>query len=479
MRSLIARAERARREREPLRLEFVGACGTGKRGVASALASALDLELLVVDAKRLAASAIDAEQVLALAVRDAWFRDALLYVRNADALREDARLPLERLTAALADYPGLGIIASTSQLPVDASLRGALRWSFGVPPAEVRERLWSAALERHDGLLEPGVSRSLAERFRLIPADIDGAAALARARSSLNEAGRVSAVDLFNAAREQRGAALEQLAVRTRPTRSWNELVLPGDQQAQLRELCERAAQHRFVLDDWDFASKLPRGRGINALFAGPSGTGKTMAAEVIASALGVDLWRIDLASVVSKYIGETEKNLDRIFSAAESANGVLLFDEAEALFGKRSEVRDSHDRYANIEVAYLLQKMEQFDGIAILATNLRGNLDEAFVRRLAFSVHFPVPDESSRRRIWDGIFPSPLPLGDDVDFDQLARDVQLTGGHIHNIALAAAYLAAADGRVVTMSHLLEATRREYQKLGKHVPAAPLAITAT
>jgi SpoVK/Ycf46/Vps4 family AAA+-type ATPase len=206
------------------------------------------------------------------------------------------------------------------------------------------------------------------------------------------------------------------------------------------------------------------------------------MAAEVIANALGVDLYKIDLAGVVSKYIGETEKNLDRIFSAAENANAILFFDEADALFGKRSEVHDAHDRYANIEISYLLQKMEEYDGIAILATNLRQNLDEAFVRRLAFTVHFPFPDEQSRRRIWQGIWPAALPLANSsvdsmqaVDLDFMARQFKLSGGNIRNIALAASFLAAHDGRVVSMAHLRQATRREYQKLGKTLSEDELA----
>jgi SpoVK/Ycf46/Vps4 family AAA+-type ATPase len=205
-------------------------------------------------------------------------------------------------------------------------------------------------------------------------------------------------------------------------------------------------------------------------------------AAEVIASAVGLDLYKIDLAGVVSKYIGETEKNLDRIFTAAENANAILLFDEADALFGKRSEVRDSHDRYANVEISYLLQKMEEYEGIAILATNLRQNLDEAFVRRLAFTVHFPFPDEESRRRIWQGIWPAALPLagpsagsGQAVDLDVLARQFKLSGGNIRNIALAAAFLAAEDGQVVSRAHLRQATRREYQKLGKTLTEDELA----
>jgi SpoVK/Ycf46/Vps4 family AAA+-type ATPase len=292
--------------------------------------------------------------------------------------------------------------------------------------------------------------------------------------------------DLFAGARSQSGDSLAALAHRIEPRYTWEDLVLPSDCVAQLHEICQRVAHRHRVLGAWGFDRKLSLGKGVNALFAGPPGTGKTMAAEVIASELRLDLYRIDLAGVVSKYIGETEKNLDRVFSAAESANAILFFDEADALFGKRSEVRDSHDRYANLEISYLLQKMEQHEGIAILATNLRQNLDDAFVRRIAFTVHFPFPDESSRRLIWEQIWPPETPLADDVDFDVMARQFRLSGGNIKNIALASAFLAAGDGGRVTMGHLRQATRREHQKMGKtslepetHAPVREGRIVAT
>jgi SpoVK/Ycf46/Vps4 family AAA+-type ATPase len=224
------------------------------------------------------------------------------------------------------------------------------------------------------------------------------------------------------------------------------------------------------VFGDWGFARRLGSRTGVNALFSGPPGTGKTMAAEVLASDLGLDLYKIDLSSVVSKYIGETEKNLERIFTAAENANVILFFDEADALFGKRSEVRDSHDRYANVEISYLLQRMEEYDGLAILASNLRQNMDEAFVRRLHFIVEFPFPDEEDRRRIWDVHFPAELPREADVDTASLARSYKLTGGSIRSIVLDAAFLAAAEGRAVSAQHLVRAARREYQKMGKVPP---------
>ncbi|HEX9595413.1 MAG TPA: ATP-binding protein, partial [Anaerolineales bacterium] len=273
--------------------------------------------------------------------------------------------------------------------------------------------------------------------------------------------------DLFNAARAQSGHDLATLAQKVDLHYTWGDIVLPEDSLAQLHEICQRVTQRRRVLGEWGFDRKLSLGKGVNALFAGPSGTGKTMAAEIVANELGLDLYKIDLAGVVSKYIGETEKNLDRIFREAEDANAMLFFDEADALFGKRSAIKDAHDRYANIEISYLLQKMEAYDGLAILATNLRQNLDEAFIRRLAFTVHFPFPDEASRRRIWQGIWPAATPLGEAVDLDFMAGQFKLSGGNIKNNALAAAFLAATDGGAVTMEHLLQATRREYQKMGK------------
>jgi SpoVK/Ycf46/Vps4 family AAA+-type ATPase len=244
-------------------------------------------------------------------------------------------------------------------------------------------------------------------------------------------------------------------------------LIIPEEPLGQLRDICAQFTHRRRVLQEWGFGRKLPYGTGITVLFAGPSGTGKTMAAEIVANEVGLDLYKIDLAVVLSKYIGETEKNLDKIFTAAEQANAILFFDEADALFGKRSEVKDSHDRYANLEISYLLQKMEQFEGIAILATNLRQNLDEAFVRRLAFIVQFPFPDETMRRQIWAGIWPTSVPLAEDVDLDTLAKQLRLSGGNIKNVALSAAFLAAADGQIVTRDHIQHAAQREFQKMGK------------
>ena len=266
---------------------------------------------------------------------------------------------------------------------------------------------------------------------------------------------------------------MEPLARKVEPSYTWNDIVLPPDQLAQLGEICNQAKYRHIVYGEWGFDRKLHLGKDLNVLFSGPPGTGKTMAAEVIACELELDLYKIDLSRVVSKYIGETE-NLDRIFTAAESSNAILFFDEADTLFGKRSQVRDAHDRYANIEVGYLLQKMEEYDEIAILATNLRTNMDEAFTRRVKFSVEFPFPEEHYRYRIWQGHFPVEAPADEDIDFSFLARQFKLAGGNIRNIVINASFLAAADGKRIHMKHLILATKREFQKMGP-VPKRLLA----
>jgi hypothetical protein len=270
--------------------------------------------------------------------------------------------------------------------------------------------------------------------------------------------------DLDAAVRRLASGHLDGLAMRVPPRRGWDDLVLPPDQTTALRELTARYRHRRTVHGPWGFAA-VPSS-GLVALFAGPSGTGKTLAAEVVAGDVGLDLYKVDLSSVVSKYIGETEKNLASVFAAASAGHVVLFFDEADALFGKRSEVSDAHDRYANIEVAYLLQRIEAYDGLVILATNLQRNLDQAFLRRIHVAVEFPPPDEPQRRAIWQRSFPPAAPVAD-LDFDFLARQFTISGGTIHNAAVAAAFLAAERGAPITMDAVIQALGREFGKLGR------------
>ncbi|NGO69770.1 ATP-binding protein [Streptomyces boncukensis] len=294
-------------------------------------------------------------------------------------------------------------------------------------------------------------------------------AASAAAALAAFEGAPLSATHVRLAARQQSASGLEQHARRIRPAVGWGDLVLPDAPLGQLRELALRARHRDLVLGDWRLSAGGGRGRGVLGLFAGESGTGKTLSAEVVAADLGVDLYLVQLSSVVDKYVGETEKNLERIFTEADRTDAVLLFDEADAVFGKRSEVKDSHDRYANLESAYLLQRLESFDGIALLTTNLRANIDDAFTRRLDLVVDFPFPDAAQRRALWrHGL--SHVPCAEDVDPEPLARDFELAGGSIRGAVVTAAYLAAGRGESVGAGDLLEGARREYRKAGRLVP---------
>ncbi|MEQ9364294.1 MAG: ATP-binding protein, partial [Leptospirales bacterium] len=264
--------------------------------------------------------------------------------------------------------------------------------------------------------------------------------------------------------------AMEDLALRIEAHATWEDLVLPPMQTQILRDVAMQVKHRARVYEEWGFGGRSNRGLGISALFSGPSGTGKTMAAEVLARELNLDLYRIDLSSVVSKYIGETEKNLRRVFDAAEGGGAILLFDEADALFGKRSEVKDSHDRHANIEVSYLLQRMESYRGLAILTTNMKNSLDTAFLRRIRFIVQFPFPDGAHREEIWRRVFPPQAPL-DDLNFQQLAR-LNVAGGNIKNIAMSAAFIAAHRDEALNMRHLMQAAKNEYTKIEKTISSA-------
>jgi SpoVK/Ycf46/Vps4 family AAA+-type ATPase len=337
------------------------------------------------------------------------------------------------------------------------------------PDDSVRATLWAETLSAYGIALPETEVDGLAGRFRFTRGQMEAALRSATHAARLKPAGesQITASDVARACRSQSGPLLTGLAQHIEPRYGWSDIVLPANALAQMREICAQVRFRRRVYGEWGFGEKMARGKGLAALFSGPSGTGKTMAAEIIAGDLELDLYRIDLASVVSKYIGETEKNLAKIFVEAERASAVLFFDEADALFGKRSEVKDAHDRYANIEISYLLQRVESYEGVVILATNLKKNVDEAFIRRLQFLVEFPFPDEAQRRLIWLGQFPPRAPRAAALDLNFLAEHLALAGGNIKNVVLHAAFLAAANGGEIGMSHIMRAAKREYDKIGR------------
>jgi AAA+ superfamily predicted ATPase len=469
----------ARWDTEPLRLHFKGPAGTPKRQTAEALAAQTSSRLLMfVDIEHALEVAPDLDESLTLILREARMRQALLYFENVDLLlTEERAVHFRQLLGALSETSVAAILSG--EKPLGSSSLRISEANFLLPDFAQRRTCWDSNLRRNDIALDGETLDALAGSFRLPPGDIETAvtAAIDRARWRAAEqpvtdprsisSALPTAQDLFATARARSSHHLGRFARKIEPRYDWADLVLPADQLSQLREITARYNHQQVVYGKWGFGRKLSLGKGLNALFSGHPGTGKTMAAEVIANELLLDLYKIDLSQVVSKYIGETEKSLRRIFQEADLTSAILFFDEADALFGKRTDVKDSHDRYANIEVSYLLQKMEEYDGIAILATNLRQNIDEAFLRRMQFIIEFPFPDEEHRRRIWEVVFPPEAPVAGDVDFGLLARTIRLAGGNLKSIGLAAAFYAASDGGLIRQEHLVNAARREFQKLGQ------------
>jgi ATP-dependent 26S proteasome regulatory subunit len=460
----------------PVAVHLQGPPGAGKRTLARAVCRERGIAFLCVDVARLLDDA-EANVAIhfALIAREARLADAALYMNGFDALLAPERYAaLRACLDAVVQVPLAFLAGETSWLPGSA-LPGARFFSVTLARPEIAERarLWRATANAH-GVSDASLDlNGVATKFRFTPGQIEdswrSAESIAAWRASGASVTHVTSQDLYDACRLNSNRTLATLAQKISPRFTWGDIVLPDDRLAQLREICNHIKYRNRVFNEWGFEQKLTSSKGLTFLFAGPSGTGKTMAAGIIANELGLDLYKIDLSLVISKFIGETEKNLARIFDEAETANAILFFDEADSLFGKRSDVKDSHDRYANIEVGYLLQRIEEYEGIAILATNFRRNMDEAFVRRLQFTVDFPLPTEADRHRMWIAILPEHTPRDPALDLALMARRYNLTGGNIRNVALAAAFLAADDGDIVRMNHLISATQREYQKMGKLV----------
>lgn len=479
-RRLPAFAGIARNNNRPVRLLFTGPAMASKQHAAQIFAETSKATLLTADMEHCPSWRTEPVEIASLLKREASLSNAVLFISGLNPISTEEAAAKSFLNK-LDEYPGAIIVASNNALL--AAVAGSDRFlaiPFDLPNYEARFELWQEFANEAGVPLNPEILNSLANNFQLAPEQIESAVKAARQSLEwrITDTGKLTASqvtdELLAAARNQTGLELAALTEKLNPIYHWSDIVLPDDTIAQLKEICQRVTHSHAVLEQGGFGKKLSSGKGIAVLFAGPSGTGKTMAAEIIANELGLDLFRIDLASVVSKYIGETEKNLERIFAAAVRSNSVLLFDEADALFGKRSAVTDAHDRYANVEISYLLQKMEQYEGITILTSNLRGNIDEGFWRRLAFTVHFPFPETDTRLEIWKRIWPEETAVEADVDFAKLAEHFSLSGANIRNIGLAAAFLAAAEKRPVRMADILHATRREYTKVGKAVTAIEL-----
>ena len=444
--------------RQPILL--MGSEASARQSVFAEICRQAGLRPHVIGAADVPSGSGEREEFARLWTREAALSSAALCVRHDDV--ETAR--------PLASWLSLVEAPVAVEVEEGSALQrlGGLRLHLPGLTASERAEIWRDGLgpvaEQMNGHLE-----RIAEHFRFDEPGIRLSASATRAEAAGND-GRNPGEVAWRICRDYARRSFDSLAKRIEPRARWDDLVLPGAQMETLRHIVIHLRRRAVVNEQWGFADRYSRGLGLNALFAGVSGTGKTMAAEILTAELDLDLYQIDLASVVSKYIGESEKNLRRVFDAADESGATLLFDEADALFGKRSEVRDSHDRYANLEISYLLQRMDAYRGVAILTTNMQHALDPAFMRRIRFVVQFPFPDAASRARIWQRVFPPATPL-DGLDFERLAQ-LNISGGMIRNIATHAAFLAAEDRAPVGMGHLLAAARGEYAKMDKPLTAA-------
>lgn len=453
-------------------VQLCGDDGVAKRHIAAAVSESLECRLYRLAAASLPTGPHELEMVLRLWTREAVLTRSILLIEcdgteAPEAVRDQA---LQTFLEGL----GAPLILSVRERRRDGHCQ---LLTLEVEPLshEERRHLWTQALGRWGATLN-GAVEAVSQQFQIGPSVIRAAGVALSAMAEQSgplATGQEQADRLWEICRRQARPPLDELAQRIEPSATWEDLVLPEPQRQTLREITMHVRHRHLVYETWGLSAKGTRGLGISALFAGASGTGKTMAAEVLAHTLRLDLYRIDLSQVVSKYIGETEKNLRKVFDAAEGGAAILLFDEADAIFGKRSEVKDSHDRYANVEVSYLLQRMEAYRGLAILTTNMKGALDTAFLRRIRFVVQFPFPDPRQREEIWRGIFPKAVPTAG-LDWERLAR-LNVSGGHIRNIATNATFLAADAGEAVAMRHLLQAARGEYAKLEKPLTEAEIA----
>lgn len=441
--------------------QLLGSDVTAKQAIATHAAATLGRHLYRLAAESLPASLNDLETLARLWQRESSLLPLALYLdaQDLDNAARDLNAPLHRFVARTDGVIFLGARESWPQLA-----HAQFSVDVAKPTTAEQQAIWAEAL----GAPANDIAGQLAAQFNLNQAAIESIAHEVLLDAELDEA--QFKLKLWATCCTMTRPRLDALAQRLDPKATWDDLVLPTEQVTLLHQIADQVGQRHKVYEEWGYAAKMNRGLGISALFAGDSGTGKTMAAEVIANELRLNLYRIDLSAVVSKYIGETEKNLRRLFDAAEDGGAILFFDEADALFGKRSEVKDSHDRYANIEINYLLQRMEAYRGLAILATNQKSALDQAFMRRLRFIVNFPFPTATERKLIWQKVFPPQVPKSE-LDIERLAR-FNITGGNVHSIALNAAFSAAQTGAPVSTAIVLAAMRTEFRKLDKPINEA-------
>lgn len=460
-----------------------GSYGTGRHSVAEALAGLWQCDLLEIDLRRVPEEQLGGGPIITAALRDAGRLGVIPLFSSSERLterpggtEEQNRQPdpfrLERFLNLAHTFPGVVMFTGEGKIPFDRqwSRRQVITFDLTQHMDEAtRQHLWAQTLSGCQHTLTPADMHLLSVQYQFSPGQIRDAVISARSRAATRDrrSPLISLDDLRAGCIAQLRHNLESLSRKSKSLYRWDDLILPGTVKSQLQMFETFIRNREQVYDRWGMSRKLAMGRGLKALFYGPSGTGKTMAAQVLSATLGIDLFKVDLSSLVSKWVGETEKNLNKVFTEAEKSHAIILFDEADSLFGKRGTVEKGTDRYSNMEINYLLQRFEEYDGVVILTSNFPRGIDDAFSRRMHFMIEFPAPDAEMRERLWKTMIPEELPLGDDVDLERLAKQFDITGANIKNVVLGASFLAAERGSSVSMLDLMRAIQWEFQKIGR------------
>ena len=450
-----------------------GEKGIGKRTIVRRVCSLRNKGVIEIDLERLREDETSFTDYVLMGCREAFFIKGYIYIFNIDKILQKENKDLFYLKFAIntaSQFSEVVFLVSDKDINLVQKVPELKYIEIPVPPLSNDEsfKLWDHNIKSlsKDKTVD---AHELANKFNFTPKQIKNTVLNALNQSLLEEKKKINKNLISRCAYKQVTSNLSDKATLIEKKHSWNELVLSPKEKEIIKRACDQIRYRHIVYDKWEMNKRVLYGKGLSMLFAGPSGTGKTMAAQVVANELELEIYKVDLSQVISKYIGESEKNLGEVFESAKKSNVILLFDETDALFSKRTEVKDSHDRNANVETSYLLQKMEEYNGITIMTTNFLENIDKAFFRRISYVVHFAFPNSSARKEIWEKIYPSSMPLSKDVDFNFLARQFEISGGSIKNIALNSAFMAAAESKKIEMKHIIKAIEYEVKKQGKMV----------
>ena len=475
--SKITKIRNVLQHNQKLVLNFFGPNGCGKKSTACVLCNKWNMSMRVIDLEEVIAKKNPIKGILHKTILESILSSHALYFDNFDVLIDDNEKKeiLLEILSAINEFPVMVFFSTNLSWSGNFEKSQVLNIEFSKPDYPQRKKIWELLKEKaifdFDVQFDKDIDFTVfSSKFGFTIKEISNALIYAKNLAAVRVPNNTITIqDLNQACKSTSNQNLAKITKKIEPNYSWEDIVLPHSTLSLLKDICNHVQNKSRIFGDWGFEKKYSIGKGLAVLFKGEPGTGKTMAAEVISKDLALDLYKIDLSTLVSKYIGETEKNLNKIFSEAETSNAILFFDEADALFGKRSEVKDVHDRYANVETNYLLQKIEEYDGICILATNFQKNIDAVFMRRMHYVVEFPIPNGKDRYKIWQDAFPKEAQVEKDLDFKFLSENFRLSGASITNIVISAAFMAVKNSDKITMKYLINSIKQDYQKIGKPI----------